>query len=56
MNGLLRQYLPKNEDLSSYSQQQLDVIADRLNNRPRQILHWDTPYRVFAGFLRDCSK
>jgi len=55
MNGLLRQYLPKNEDLSSYSQQQLDVIADKLNNRPRQILDWDTPYQVFANFLPTCS-
>jgi len=56
MNGLLRQYLPKGEDLSGYSQQQLDIIADRLNNRQRQILHWRCPQQVFAYFLRACAQ
>jgi len=55
MNGLLRQFLPKQEDLSLYTQQELDSIADRLNNRPRQILDWNSPHQVFADFLRDCS-
>ena len=37
-NGLLRQYLPKNADLSCYSQSELDEIALRLNHRPRKTL------------------
>ncbi len=42
-NGLLRQYLPKNADLSSYSQTELDEIALRLNQRPRKTLGFRTP-------------
>ena len=47
-NGLLRQYLPKNADLSLYSQHQLNAIARSLNRRPRQTLGWMTPSRAFA--------
>jgi len=46
-NGLLRQYLPKGEDLSGYSQQQLDDIAASLNARPRKSLGWKAPAELF---------
>jgi IS30 family transposase len=46
-NGLLRQYLPKGEDLSGYSQQQLDDIAEAMNARPRKSLGWKAPAELF---------
>jgi IS30 family transposase len=46
-NGLLRQYLPKNENLSRFSQRELDRIAWLLNTRPRKTLGFRTPAEVF---------
>jgi IS30 family transposase len=42
-NRLLRQYLPRRTDLSVYDQADLDLIALKLNTRPRKTLGYDTP-------------
>jgi IS30 family transposase len=50
-NGLLRQYLPKGTDLSIYSQEELDAIADSMNSRPRATHNFNTPLAVFSHML-----
>lgn len=50
-NGLLRQYPPKGTDLSVYSQNELDAIADSLNKRPRATHAFNTPLAVFSHAL-----
>lgn len=47
-NGLLRQYLPKGIDVSTFSQAKLNAIARQLNQRPRKTLGYQTPAEVFS--------
>ena len=46
-NGLLRQYMPKGIDLSTFSQKDLDAIAWELNTRVRKSLGWRCPAELF---------
>jgi IS30 family transposase len=47
-NGLLRQYMPKGIDISSYSQAKLNAVARQLNERPRKTLGFQTPAERFS--------
>ena len=47
MNGLVRQYIPKNRDLASVTEEELTKIINKLNHRPRKCLDFKTPFEVF---------
>jgi IS30 family transposase len=47
MNGLIRQYIPKDRDLATVSEVELVAIMNKLNHRPRKCLDFQTPFEVF---------
>jgi IS30 family transposase len=50
-NGLLRQYFPRGVDLSRHGAEELQAVADELNDRPRKALDWQTPAERLAALL-----
>ncbi|MEA1987590.1 MAG: IS30 family transposase [Pseudomonadota bacterium] len=51
-NGLYRQYFPRRTELAGFSQADLDVVAEKLNNRPRKVLGFMTPNEKILEVLR----
>src|SRR3974390_2259446 len=49
-HGLLPPYFPKNTDLTGYSQSDLNKVALRLNQRPRQTLGFQTPAWIESAY------
>lgn len=45
-NKLIRRYLPKNTDLSKLTDRDIYDIQEKLNNRPRKSLNYQTPNEV----------
>ncbi len=51
-NGLIRRYFPKGTDFSRVTQEEVDVVIEKINKRPRKCLGYRSPYEVFAEALR----
>ncbi len=49
INGLIRQYIPKGTSFENITPQYIQMIEDKLNNRPRKSLNWKSPNEVFYG-------
>lgn len=52
MNGLIREYLPKDCEFDSMSDGMIFEIQERLNNRPRKCLKYQKPNEIFAALLK----
>lgn len=50
-NGLLREYFPKNEDLTLLSEQYITEKIKILNKRPRKCLGWKSPYEIYYNVV-----
>lgn len=50
-NGLLRQYIPKKRRMETVTDEELTMIQNRLNHRPRKRLGFKTPHEVFHASL-----
>jgi transposase, IS30 family len=49
--GSLQQYFPKDTDLSWHSSQDLDWVAQELNDRPRKRLAFKKPIELIGDLL-----
>ena len=49
MNGLVRQYFPKDTDFVSVSNEEVDFVMQKLNRCPKESLDFKTPFDVFIG-------
>lgn len=49
-NRLIRQYFPKKTDFKLVSKEEIALIEERLNNRPRKKLAYRTPAEVMANY------
>jgi IS30 family transposase len=47
-NGVIRRYLPSSTDLSTWTQDELDDIAEDINNTPMKCLDFQTPNEVYS--------
>jgi IS30 family transposase len=54
-NGLLSQYIPKKRRMETFTDEELTMIENRLNHRPRKRLVFKTPHEVFHTSLNSVA-
>jgi len=54
-NGMIRRFFPKGTNFDEITDEQIQSVADYLNNRPRRILGYKTPKEVFYSCLSTFS-
>lgn len=48
-NGLVREFFPRGTNFGEITPQQVKLVMDTLNNRPRKSLNWKTPAEVIES-------
>jgi IS30 family transposase len=51
-HGLIRQYVPKNTNVETITDEQVQAVEDVLNTRPRKRLRFSTPLDIFERLKR----
>jgi IS30 family transposase len=51
-NGLIRQYFPKKEPFINVTSSRIQLVMDRLNSRPRKLLDYVTPAKIYYGITK----
>ena len=46
MTGLIRQYFPKKRGFTTSTETEIELVMEKLNNRPRKYLGFKSPNRV----------
>jgi len=49
-NGLIRQYIPKEASIAEVTISEAQEVMNKLNNRPRKTLNYDTPAERFSRY------
>jgi len=55
-NGILRRYIPKKTDFSTFTQLELNLITQEINDRPRKCLNYETSSEAFHRELQYIKK
>lgn len=50
-NGLIRQYFPKGTEFADVTDEEVKIMQDQMNGRPRETLGWKTPAEALAEEL-----
>lgn len=52
LNGLIRQYIPKQTDFDTLNDEFIQHVQDQINSRPRKRFNFDTPINEFKRLTR----
>lgn len=55
LNGLIREYLPRDTDMDTITDEDIYLIQEKLNNRPRKKLGYLTPNKALAALTNQLN-